>query len=95
MPYEQRPGQGSAFKNKNKTLDWHPEYKGDITLPDGSLHWLDVKVGKTKAGDYWFSIKIGNQKMGVPAAPTMRPIDAHSQAKGNAFIADNDDDIPF
>ena len=95
MPYELRPGQGTAFKNKQKTEDWHPEYKGEISMLDGTLHWLDVKVGKTKAGEPWFNIKIGGLKMGVPAAPTMRPIDAHSAAKGNAFVSDNDDDIPF
>ena len=30
MPYELRPGQGTAFKNKNQTEDWHPPYKGII-----------------------------------------------------------------
>jgi len=62
---------------------------------DGSLHWIDIKPGKTKAGEWWFAIKIGGPKMGNPAAPTMRPIDQHSKAKGNAFVSDNDDDIPF
>jgi hypothetical protein len=108
MAYELKPGQGTAFKNKNQTEDWHPPYKGEVMLPDGSLHWIDIKPGKTKAGEWWFAIKIGGQKMGSPAAPTMRPIDhvrpnehysapinAHSQAKGNAFVTDNDDDIPF
>jgi hypothetical protein len=60
--YELRPGQGSAFKNKNKTEDWHPAYKGEVMLPDGTLHWIDIKPGKTKAGEHWFSIKIGAPK---------------------------------
>jgi hypothetical protein len=60
--YELRPGQGSAFKNKNKTEDWHPAYKGEVMLPDGTLHWIDIKPGKTKAGEHWFAIKIGAPK---------------------------------
>ena len=60
--YELRPGQGSAFKNKNKTEDWHPAYKGEVMLPDGTMHWIDIKPGKTKAGEYWFGIKIGAPK---------------------------------
>jgi hypothetical protein len=95
MAYELMPGQGTVFKNKNVTEEWHPPYKGEVMLPDGSLHWIDIKPGKTKAGEWWFAIKIGGPKMGNPAAPTMRPIDPHSQAKGNAFVSDNDDDIPF
>mgnify|MGYP003660853739 CR=1 FL=1 len=95
MAYEMRPGQGTAFKNKNKTEDWHPAYRGEVMLPDGSLHWLDIKPGKTKAGDHWFAVKIGALKMGNPAGVTMPPIDSHSAAKGNAFVADSDDDIPF
>lgn len=103
-PFELRPGQGSAFKNKNKTEDWHPAYKGEVMLPDGTLHWIDIKPGKTKAGEYWFGIKIGapkqprqtGQQQGMVlysakpfAAPAAKPSPA-----ANA-VADMDDDIPF
>jgi len=104
--YELRPGQGSAFKNKNKTEDWHPAYKGEVMLPDGTLHWIDIKPGKTKAGEYWFGIKIGAPKQPrqqgqaqsmvldqpKPFAPA-QPIAKHSPA-ANA-VAAMDDDIPF
>jgi len=50
MAYEVKPGQGSAFVNKNKTEDWHPPYSGEIMLPDGTMHYLNIKPGKTKAG---------------------------------------------
>jgi len=60
--YELRPGQGSAFKNKNKTEDWHPAYKGELLLPDGTLHWIDVQPGKTRAGEWYFKIKLGKPK---------------------------------
>jgi hypothetical protein len=104
--YELRPGQGSAFKNKNKTEDWHPAYKGEVMLPDGTLHWIDIKPGKTKAGEHWFSIKIGapkqprqqGQQQGMvldqpkPFAPAA-PI-AKPTPAANA-VASMDDDIPF
>jgi hypothetical protein len=89
--YEMRPGQGSAFKNDKKTEDWHPAYKGKVMLPDGSLHWLDITPKKTKAGDTWISVKIGNQLQGAA-----RPMDSHNQAKGNGYQPQPDDsDIPF
>jgi len=91
MAYEMKPGQGSAFKNDKKTEDWHPAFKGKVMLPDGSLHWLDVSPKKTQAGDTWISVKIGKQI----EAPAAKPLDAHSAAKANAFVADADDDIPF
>lgn len=105
--YELRPGQGSAFKNKNKTEDWHPAYKGEVMLPDGTLHWIDIKPGKTKAGEYWFGIKIGapkqprqqGQQQGMvldsakPFAAPAAPI-AKPTPAANA-VADMDDDLPF
>ena len=106
--YELRPGQGSAFKNKNKTEDWHPAYKGEVMLPDGTLHWIDIKPGKTKAGEYWFGIKIGapkqprqdqQQAQGMvldqakPFAAPAAPVVKPSPA-ANA-VAAMDDDIPF
>ncbi len=88
--YEMRPGQGSAFKNDKKTEDWHPAYRGKVMLPDGSLHWLDITPKKTKAGDTWISVKIGNQLQA-------RPMDEHNQAKGNGYQPQpaDDSDIPF
>ena len=105
--YELRPGQGSAFKNKNKTEDWHPAYKGEVMLPDGTLHWIDIKPGKTKAGEYWFGIKIGapkqpRQNQQQPQAmvldeflakPFAAPV-AKPTPAANA-VASMDDDIPF
>jgi len=90
--YEMRPGQGSAFKNDKKTEDWHPAYKGKVMLPDGSLHWLDITPKKTKAGDTWLAVKVGNQIQA--AAPAM---DSHNQAKGNGYQPQSadDSDIPF
>lgn len=103
-PFELRPGQGSAFKNKDKTEDWHADYKGELLLPDGTLHWIDVQPGKTRAGEWYFKIKLGKpkqprqtgQQQGMVldqakpfAAPAAKPSPA-----ANA-VADMDDDLPF
>ena len=91
MAYEMKPGQGSAFKNDKKTEDWHPAYRGKVMLPDGSVHWLDISPKKTKAGDTWIAVKVGNQ---IEAAAA-KPVNAHNAAKANAFVSEPDDDIPF
>lgn len=87
--YEHKPGQGSAFANKDRTEDWHAPFRGKVMLPDGSLHYLDVWNKKTQAGDTWVSVKIGKAIAG-------QPMSAHNQAKGNGFQPQADDsDIPF
>lgn len=91
MAYEMKPGQGSAFKNDKKTEDWHPAYKGKVMLPDGSVRWLDVTPKKTKAGDTWLSVKLGNV---VQSQGGGMVLDDHNKAKANGFQP-ADDDIPF
>ena len=90
MAYEVRAGQGSAFVNRNKTEDWHAPYQGEVMLPDGSIHYLDIKPATTKAGDPWFAIKIGKQKQPKQDNP-------YEQAKpitSPSFVS-NDEDLPF
>jgi hypothetical protein len=88
-----KPGWGSAFKNENRTEDWHPPYKGKVMLPDGSVHWLDVTPKKTKAGETWLSVKVGKP---VQAQGGGMVLDDHNKAKGNGYQPQGgDDDIPF
>jgi hypothetical protein len=100
MAYEVRAGQGSAFVNKNKTEDWHAPYNGEVMLPNGDIHYLDIKPAKTKAGENWFAIKIGKQKQPKQQQDNQyvqeKPIDMERfrlKPTPNAF--DNNDDIPF
>jgi hypothetical protein len=88
--YEQKPGQGSAFLNKDKTEDWHAPFRGKVMLPDGSLHYLDIWNKKTQAGETWVSVKIGK-------AIAAKPMDSHNTAKGNGYQPQpaDDSDIPF
>jgi hypothetical protein len=94
MAYEMRAGQGSAFANRDRKEDWHADFRGKVMLPDGSVHYLDVWVKKTKAGDDWVSVKLGNQTQADAPKQTV-----HHQAKSNGYqpqgMADVKDDIPF
>ena len=97
--YEKRPGQGSAFANKDKKEDWHADFKGDVLLPDGTLHWLEVMPATTRAGEPYFKVKIGNVK--VLRAGMTAPVkfnDSTFPVMGQAAKfpdANPDADIPF
>jgi hypothetical protein len=88
--YEKRPGDGAAFVNVDKTEDWHFPYTGEIILPNGDVHYVNVKPGKTKAGQHWFQIKIGKPK-------TKREDNAGDNPKATVtpIFKSNDSDIPF
>jgi hypothetical protein len=83
MAYELKPGQGKAFVNKDKKEDWHAPYSGEVILPDGSLHYLELTPGKTSAGEWWFRVKVGKPKQVKPAVA-----DVVAQVS-------EDNDIPF
>jgi hypothetical protein len=92
MAYEMRPSSGSLFKNDKKTTDKHPNLKGRVMLPNGEERWLSAWTKKTNAGETWVSLQIGD--LCNPGGGA-KPLDAHNAAKGNAFVADDDSDIPF
>lgn len=79
---ERKPGTGVAFINKNKKEDWHADWTGEIKLPDGTLHYLNVskKVAGHSGTEY---IAVG---IGKPRTESLKPSNA---------IADLTDDIPF
>lgn len=90
-PYELKDDNGNLFQNKKKKKESSPDWSGKIKL-NGQEFYLSAWEKKTKAGDLFFSVKLGQM---VPAQPT-----SHSIDKGNAFAPadkkDNmDDDIPW
>lgn len=89
MAYEMKPSSGSLFKNDRKEKETHPDLKGKVMLPNGEVRWISGWKKQTTAGDTWVSLAIGDLVQGAAA-----PVSAHSQAKANAFVAD-DSDIPF
>ena len=88
--YTLKNGNGTAFTNKRRTEDKHPSHTGEIKLPDGKVHFLDIWVKQTRAGDNYFSIRIGNEKTG---AKSDEPVMDNTQTGG--FSRDLDLDTPF
>lgn len=87
MSYEQKPGQGSVFKNDRKESDTHPDYKGDATCPCcQSKLWLDMWVKKPEGKKPYLSVSMKAKdaaKATAQSKPAPKP------------AADFDDDIPF
>ena len=54
-------GSGSLFKNSYKEKPNQPDFKGSITLPDGSVKELAGWKGTTQGGDVKLSIKISDK----------------------------------
>lgn len=78
MAYETRNNSGSAFKNKRKTQDTHPDMTGEIMV-DNKLYWLNIKIRQDRNGNDWFSVWV-NEKKPIenntePAKPNQTPID--------------------
>jgi uncharacterized protein (DUF736 family) len=90
MAYEMKPSSGSLFKNDRKEKETQPDLKGKVMLPNGEVRWVSAWKKKTASGDTWLSLALGDL---VPGAG--QPVSAHSAAKANAFVADDDSDIPF
>jgi hypothetical protein len=54
MAYEEKDNNGAAFKNKEKTEDKHPNYKGRAIVM-GVPVWVSVWVKKTQADETYLS----------------------------------------
>lgn len=86
MAYQQKPGYFSLWPNDKKEKDTHPDWKGSITLPDGTEHWFDAWNKVSTKGQAYLSGKIGNPKPGHAYKPELV----------NAPITESgDSDIPF
>ena len=85
MAYEMRAGQGSLFKNDKKTTDKHPNLKGRLMLPDGSVYWVSGWTKETSAGEKWISLALGDRVQQSQ----------HEQAKSNGYQGQQDEEIPF
>ena len=67
MAYEHNNGNGSLFKNTNKTNDNQPDYSGSIKLQDGTNQQIAAWV-KDGAKGKFFSIKLSDPYVKQEAA---------------------------
>jgi hypothetical protein len=57
MSYQAKPGTGALFKNERKAKDAQPDYKGSLTLPDGTTMQLGGWITQGANGKY-LSLKV-------------------------------------
>jgi hypothetical protein len=57
MTYTPKPGTGALFKNERKERDIQPDYKGSLTLPDGTTMQLGGWISQGQKGKY-LSLKV-------------------------------------
>lgn len=63
MAYEAKPGSGALFKNDKQGNDRAPDYKGDITLLDGSKARLAAWIKDGRNGKF-MSLKLEEPRDG-------------------------------
>lgn len=80
MAYEQKDGQGSLFKNKEKENPTHADYTGSIKIA-GAEFWLNAWIKQSKSGMPYMSLSAKPKQAKAVPAP--------------AKTADPDDDLPF
>lgn len=69
--YEQKPGYGSLFKNEFKQAEKQPDYKGDLTDPNGKKWQLGAWLKKDKNGKTFMSLRMSEpfQREAQPEPP--------------------------
>ena len=99
MAYEMRAGQGSLFKNDQKTTDKHPNLKGRVMLPNGEVRWVSGWTKTNVAGEKWISLSIGElcmvQGQAAPSGGYGQPAYLAPVQQAPARVVALDDDIPF
>lgn len=80
MSYEHKIGNGSLFKNTNKTNDNQPDYSGSIKLQDGKDQQIAAWIKEGTKGKF-FSLKLSD--------PYVKP------ESNSVETSQNSDDLPF
>ena len=89
------PGNGAVFKNDNKTEDWHADWRGKITLPDGSEHYLDVYDNVGRSGTEYRRVRIGNPVANKGGQAPVQNTQSTNQAVSSNQLNELEDDLPF
>ena len=90
--YDNR-GRAVLFRNDRKEGEKDPDYKGNLTLLDGTECWLDAWLQKSKKdGKTFMSLrykpKMAREHQGAPATPP-------AQTAQKPAADDFDSEIPF
>ena len=88
MAYEQKPGQGSIFKNDKKEQPNHPDYKGTMVTPDGVECWVSVWVKRPEGKQPFMSLSVQPKETQSQAPAPIRKAEVQT-----AVVID--DGLPF
>lgn len=87
--WETKPNTGSAFKNRRKQKDTHPDYTGEMLITEPGLYWFNMWEKRTQSGDPWFSASLNRKEEREPTSHSTH------EAAGKSEPAIDDDSIPF
>lgn len=87
--YETRELSGSAFRNRRKQQDTHPDFTGEVRI-NGQLYWFSMWEKRTQSGEPWFSLGL-KVKEDRPAASAPAPKPSWPAAQQPRL----DEDTPF
>ena len=68
MAYEHKPNSGSAFANRKKTSENHPDFTG-TALIDGKLKDVSIWMKKSAQGTDYFSLSFRDKADSTPQMP--------------------------
>ena len=68
MAYEHKPNSGSAFANRKKTSENHPDFTG-TALIDGKLKDVSIWMKKSAQGIDYFSLSFRDKADSTPQMP--------------------------
>ena len=77
MAYEQKPGQGSIFKNDRKEQENQPDYKGSIMQLDGTQCWVSMWVKRSEGKPPFFSVSLTAKETQQAAPAAHNPAEEH------------------
>ena len=92
MTYQNRPGSGALFSNNRKEKDSHPDYRGDICLPDGTVFKLAGWLKQGKDGRKFLSLKVDEPR---EQTDSFRGGDTRSVPRNDSHDPFDDSDVPF
>ena len=73
--FVQKPGSWNLFRNNKKTADNQPDYRGTITLEDGTVLELSAWLKDGKNGNKFFSGTVREPYRKPEETPSPPPLD--------------------
>lgn len=93
MEFKPKDGDGYIMKSRNKELDWHADFQGEIVV-DGRAYFVDITEKTSKSGNPYLMLKMKAKRQQPPESertPRAKQPDNWEASEPVRF----NDDIPF